>query len=103
MAWRAGRPDLEKIVLCVLDRIAEPVQSPLEIIGEQRHAEKVLLGTVDMLAARGVERLVELLGAKLPPADPGERHEARLLVFVHVADEGPEFAARRVVVEGFKN
>ena len=53
--------------------------------------------------ARGVERFVELLRPEGASADPGERHEACLLVLVHIADESLELLSRRVVAEGFEN
>ena len=72
MAEREGGAQrLENVVLDVLDRIAEPVQAFLEIIGEERHAEEILFGTIDVLGARSLQRLVELLWPERPSADPG--------------------------------
>ena len=72
MAEREGGAQrLENVVLDVLDRIAEPVQAFLEIVGEERHAEELIVGAIDMLAACGFQRLVELLWAERPSADPG--------------------------------
>ena len=95
--------DLKRLVLGVLDRIAEPVEPFLEIVGKQRHAEQIVLGAVGALGARGGQRFLELVWRKRAPADPGESDQARLLVDIEVANEFLELLLGRVVGEGFED
>src|SRR5581483_5187602 len=88
---------LERVVLGVLDRIAEAVEPFLEIIGKQRHAEEIFVGAVSALGACRGDGLVELLGSERAAPDPGERHQTRLLVLVQVADELLELGLGRIV------
>ena len=52
---------------------------------------------------RRIERLVELLGAERAAADPGQRHEACLLVLVQIGDEAFELGPRGIVAEGLED
>lgn len=49
--WSTRRS--KALVLGVLDRVAEPVEPFLEIVGQERHAEKIVFGAVDALGAGG--------------------------------------------------
>ncbi len=103
LRWLRGQPGLERFVLGVLDGIAEPVEPLFEIVREHRHAEEILPGAVGALGPRRLERLVELLGAERTASDPGQRHEACLLVLVQIGDEAFELGPGGIVAEGLED
>src|SRR5262245_27455410 len=51
---------LKSPVLGVLDRVAEAVECLFEIVGEERHAEEILIGAIGALGPRRGERFFEL-------------------------------------------
>jgi len=65
-----------------------PKAAFLEVVGKERHAGEIARRRGGGLVARGRQRLVPVLEVEGAPADPGERHEVRLLVDVECADEG---------------
>jgi hypothetical protein len=68
-----GKFTLQALVLGILDRVAEPVERFLEIVGQERHADEVVIGTMGMLGAGGGQRLVELVRTERASTDPRQR------------------------------
>ena len=81
----------------------EGCETLLQIIAQQRHAEKILGGPVVVRAPRLGDRLGPLLGREASAAHPGERHELDLLVLVEAVDEGFELLFDRVLGVGLED
>src|SRR5690606_37683949 len=85
---RSRHPSARRSVPCAgsVAREAERRETLLEIVGEQRNADQIVVGIAQVALLGGANGLVPFRDVELAASDPGECDQGRLLVLVHLGD-----------------